>query len=97
MKFLIRPLQKSDDRNKFESGQADLDYFFRRYALKLALHQRDTVGCVGVVVDAKTEAVEFYQKFGFRLIDGIIEGEIRGNPPPKPLFLPINSITIAEI
>jgi len=168
MEYQIRPLQKSDNRKEFESGQADLDYFFRRYAgqnqfrhhigvtyiatdedtifgymtvamgtleveelsekkslpehyplpilrlgrlavdnryqgqgigkqllrhaFKLALQQRDTVGCVGVVIDAKTEAIEFYQKFGFRLIDELMEGEVRGNPPPNPLFLPIKSI-----
>lgn len=168
MEYQIRPLQKNDNRKEFESGQADLDHFFRRYAgqnqfrhhigvtyiatdediifgymtvamgtleveelpekkslpehyplpilrlgrlavdnryqgqgigkqllrhaFKLALQQRDTVGCVGVVIDAKTEAIEFYQKFGFRLIDELMEGEVRGNPPPKPLFLPIKSI-----
>ena len=168
MEYRIRALKKSDNRNPFESRQADLDYFFKRYAgqnqfrhhigvtyiatdedrifgymtiamgvleaetlhdkkspavphslpvlrlgrlavdhrhqghgigkqllryaLTLALAQKDTVGCVGVVVDAKPEAVGFYSKFGFLKIDQIVEGEICGNPPPKTLFLPIKSI-----
>jgi GNAT superfamily N-acetyltransferase len=170
MEYRIRPLKKSDNRKGFESGQADLDHFFKRYAgqnqfkhhigvtyvatnkdtmfgymtvamgaleveelpegkrlpspyplpilrlgrlavdnryqgrgigkhllryaLTLALQQKDTVGCVGVVVDAKPEVVEFYKKFGFSMIDGPVEGEIQGNPPPSPLFLPIKAILI---
>ena len=32
MEYQIRPLQKSDNRKEFKSGQADLDHFFWRYA-----------------------------------------------------------------
>ena len=168
----IRSLKKSDNRKEFESGQADLDHFFKRYAgqnqfrhhigvtyiatneesvfgymtvamgvleveglperkslpgpyplpilrlgrlavdnryqsqgigkqllryaLRLALQQKDTVGCVGMVVDAKPEVVEFYKKFGFSMIDDPLEGEIRGNPRPRPLFLPIKAIVISS-
>lgn len=63
-----------------------------RYALVIALQQKNIMGCVGVVVDAKAEAVAFYQKFGFQLIQQPIEGGLRGNPPPRPLFLSIQSI-----
>jgi len=162
-------LQKSDSREKFESNNADLDYFFKRYAgqnqfkhyigityiatdektifgymtiamgsieakklpkkqlpehyplpilrlgrlavdihfqgkgigsqllrhaLLLALHQKKTVGCVGVVVDAKMESIAFYQKLGFEVIEQLEEGEIRSHPPPQPMFLPIKSIAI---
>jgi len=67
-----------------------------RYALRLALQQKDTVGCVGTVVDAKQEAVEFYKKLGFSMIDDLVEREIRGNPPPKPMFLPIKAIPVQQ-
>ena len=60
----------------------------------LALKQKDSVGCIGVVVDAKKNAVDFYDKLGFKIIDHHIDGEIRGNPPPQPMFLPIKSIAI---
>jgi len=168
MEYRIRALKKSDNRNPFESRQADLDYFFKRYAgqnqfrhhigvtyiatnedrifgyitvamgvleaetltdrkpstvpyplpvlrlgrlavdhryqghgigkqllryaLGLAVSQKETVWCVGVVVDAKSDAIAFYLKFGFLMIEGVVEGEIYGNPPPKPLFLPIKTI-----
>ncbi len=169
MEYRIRTLRKNDNRREFESGQADLDLFFKRfagqnqfrhhigvtyiatddevifgyitvamgsleteefpdnkklpanyplpilrlgrlavdvryhgkgignqllrYAFVLALQQRDTVGCIGMVVDAKPEAVKFYQNFGFKLAGETLEGNIKGNPPPKPMFLPIRSIT----
>ena len=32
---------------------------------QLALEQKERFGCVGVVVDAKKEAVAFYKKLGF--------------------------------
>ena len=64
------------------------------HALLLALQQKKSVGCVGVVVDAKMEAIAFYQKLGFEVIEQFVEGEIRSNPPPQLMFLPIKSITI---
>jgi len=63
-----------------------------RYAFALALQQRDSVGCVGMIVDAKEEAIAFYERYGFHLLDGPIEGELRGNPPPHPMFLSIKSV-----
>ncbi|CAB1071184.1 hypothetical protein D1AOALGA4SA_1121 [Olavius algarvensis Delta 1 endosymbiont] len=65
-----------------------------RHSFKLAFQQRDTAGCVGIVIDAKPEAIDFYKRFGFQLIDELLAGEIRGSPPPKPMFLPIKSIPL---
>ncbi|MCP4691552.1 MAG: GNAT family N-acetyltransferase [Desulfobacterales bacterium] len=168
MEYRIRTLRKNDNRREFQSGQADLDLFLKRFAgqnqfrhhigvtyiatnedtllgyitvamgsleadelpnnkklpakyplpilrlgrlavdaryhgkgigkqllghaFLLALRQRDTVGCIGIVVDAKPEAIKYYQNFGFRLIGEAVEGNIKGNPPPKSMFLPIRSI-----
>lgn len=170
MVIQIRPLQRTDHRDDFESGDPDLDLFFRRYAgqnqfrhhigvtyvatdgkiiygfltvasgsievdglagraklpsgyplpilrvgrlavdrrfqgqgigrqlLKyaflLALQQKELTGCVGIVLDAKSDAVEFYQQYGFQLLGGVVEGEIRGHPSPLPMFLPIRSIPV---
>jgi GNAT superfamily N-acetyltransferase len=63
-----------------------------RYAFSLALQQRDQTGCVGIVVDARRGAVPFYQQFAFQLLEEVLEGEIRGHPPPVPMFLSIQSI-----
>ncbi len=67
-----------------------------RHSLLLALQQSETVGCIGVIVDAKPEAVDFYLQYGFQLIDDIIERELRGSPPPRPMFLPLESIGSAS-
>ena len=86
-------------------GRLAVDYHYQgkkvgkellRYAFLAAIRLRDTVGCVGVVVDAKMPAVEYYKKLGFHLIDDPLEGEIRGNPLPQPMFIPIKSIVIKE-
>jgi len=59
--------------------------------LILALNMRDRYGCVGVVVDAKPEAVGFYHSFGFITLE-LISGELRDRPQPVPMFVPIVSI-----
>jgi GNAT superfamily N-acetyltransferase len=62
------------------------------YAFILALQQRELTGCVGIVVDAKQGAISFYRQFGFQVLEDIVEGEVRGHPPPVPMFLSIKSI-----
>ena len=61
-----------------------------RYVLRLALEQRQRLGCIGVVTDAKVEAVRFYETFGFSPLAGVREGLLIGEP--LPLFLPIETI-----
>jgi hypothetical protein len=48
-------------------------------------------GCIGIVVDAKTESVGFYKKLGFVSL-AIITGELASKPQPEALFLAIQSI-----
>lgn len=60
--------------------------------LTLAVRQRDRLGCVGIVTDAKAEAVGFYQSLGFVAVEGVREGLLHGEP--LPMFLAID--TIAE-
>lgn len=64
-----------------------------QHILRLALRQRETVGCVGIVVDAKPTAVTFYQRYGFQPIVDVLEGQLGGYPMPISMFLPIKSIT----
>lgn len=59
----------------------------------IALTQRDTLGCVGVVTDAKPDAVTFYKKLGFIPLEGVREGRLHGSP--TPMFLDIHSIAAA--
>lgn len=60
------------------------------HVLKLALDQRDRLGCVGVVTDAKSDAVAFYERYGFVPLEGVREGALHGEP--APMFLAIGTI-----
>lgn len=64
-----------------------------RHVLTLVVRQRDRLGCVGVVTDAKVETVGFYQSLGFVPIEGVREGLLHGEP--LPMFLAIDTIASA--
>ena len=61
---------------------------------ELALELRDRVGCTGVVVDAKSEAVDFYGRLGFAPL-AVSGGMLGDRPEPMPMFLPIRVIAKA--
>jgi GNAT superfamily N-acetyltransferase len=60
-----------------------------RHVLDLALDQRDSFGCIGVVTDAKEDAVAFYTRYGFEPLEGVREGALHGEA--TPLFLPLGA------
>jgi len=62
--------------------------------LTLALEMRDRPGCIGVVVDAKPDAVAFYSSLGFTPID-LTSGALGDWPEPGAMFLPIGQIATA--
>ena len=55
---------------------------------------RDRLGCIGIVVDAKLDAVTFYSSLGFTPID-LISGALGDRPEPVAMFLPISQIAAA--
>jgi GNAT superfamily N-acetyltransferase len=57
-----------------------------RFVLHLALRMASDYGCVGIVVDAKPDAVDFCRRYGFISID-VVEGQSDARPPPIPMFL----------
>jgi GNAT superfamily N-acetyltransferase len=61
-----------------------------RAMLELALEMRDRIGCIGVVVDAKPDAIAFYSALGFKPI-GLVSGALRDRPEPVAMFLPIEN------
>ena len=65
-----------------------------RHVLSLALNQRDSLGCIGVVTDAKPEAVAFYARYGFERIEAVREGALHGDA--TPLFLPLSVVDQAQ-
>lgn len=61
---------------------------------RIALSQADVAGCVGVVVDAKPQAIEWYARFGFTPMP-VQEGGSAARPRPIPMFLALNTVRAA--
>ena len=62
-----------------------------RATLELAFEMRDRFGCIGVVVDAKPDAVDFYAALGFKPTD-LVSGTLGDRPEPVAMLLPIGQI-----
>ncbi len=65
-----------------------------RFVLRLAIQMAADYGCVGVMADAKPDAVAFYAKYGFLAVDAI-EGASDARPAPTPMFLSTRAIRAA--
>lgn len=77
LEFQFRALETKDDRKNFlfmRIARLAIDKQFQglglgkklsRASFQLALEMKSRYGCVGVVVDAKQESLDFYQKMGF--------------------------------
>ena len=57
-----------------------------KFSIQKALELKDSFGCIGIVVDAKEEAVGFYKKYGF------IEINSMEKHLTTPMFLSIKTI-----
>ena len=66
-----------------------------RFVLQLAMRMAADFGCVGVVVDAKRGAVEFYAKHGFLALDAV-HGQSDARPRPTAMFLALRAIREAS-
>jgi predicted GNAT family N-acyltransferase len=62
-----------------------------RFVLNLAVRMANDFGCVGVVVDAKADATDFYVKYGFVSVH-VLEGESDARPQPATMFLSMRAI-----
>ena len=62
-----------------------------RFVFRLAFLMASDYGCVGVVVDAKPDAMDFYRQYGFASID-VVKGQSDARPAPIPMFLDLRSI-----
>jgi GNAT superfamily N-acetyltransferase len=62
-----------------------------RFVLMLAVRMAGESGCVGVVVDAKPDAIDFYLRYGFVAIQAV-EGLSDARPQPATMFLSIRAI-----
>jgi GNAT superfamily N-acetyltransferase len=64
------------------------------FVLQLAVRMADNYGCVGVIVDAKSDAVGFYGKYGFIPVEAL-EGQSDARPALTPMFLSVRAIKSA--
>jgi predicted N-acetyltransferase YhbS len=65
-----------------------------RFAMQIAVIQADLSGCVGVIVDAKPSAVEYYDRFGFRALV-TLRGGLAVRPRQSMLYLGLGKIKAA--
>jgi GNAT superfamily N-acetyltransferase len=62
-----------------------------RAVFTLAHQMADDLGCMGVIVDAKPEAVSFYENLGFVRFE-TRAGHLGDRPEPLPMFLALSAI-----
>jgi predicted N-acetyltransferase YhbS len=62
-----------------------------RFVLILALRLAKDYGCIGVVVDAKPDAIDFYSRYGFIAADAV-EGRSDARPQPVTMYLSLREI-----
>jgi GNAT superfamily N-acetyltransferase len=65
-----------------------------RHVFLLALRMSEEYGCAGILVDAKPDAVEFHERFGFSPLE-VTEGRVESRPRPMPMFLPLELVALA--
>jgi predicted N-acetyltransferase YhbS len=63
-----------------------------RFAMELATKMADDYGCVGIIVDAKPGAMDFYRQFGFVSV-AAVEGLSDVRPQQTPMFLSLRAIS----
>jgi GNAT superfamily N-acetyltransferase len=57
---------------------------------QIAHEMADRIGCVAIVVDAKPDAIAFYEQFGFEAFE-CVAGKLGERPAPQPMILPLGS------
>lgn len=77
-----------------ESQGLGVGRLLMRAAFVMVVDVRERFGCVGIVVDAKRDAVSFYSNLGFDPLE-VIEGHLGEKPVPTPMFLPIREVAAA--
>jgi GNAT superfamily N-acetyltransferase len=59
--------------------------------LALAQQLAQSVGCIRLVVDAKPDAVSFYESLGFAELEATV-GQLGDRPEPLPMFLSLAAV-----
>ncbi len=67
--------------------------YLLRSVFYLAYEMSKKVGCIGIVVDAKPDSVDFYTRYGFEKIE-VLQGALADRPEPVSMFLPLSVISL---
>jgi GNAT superfamily N-acetyltransferase len=57
----------------------------------LAMEIEELVGCVGIFVDAKEDAINFYKKYAFEIAP-VLNGELEVKPTQTLMYLSMNTL-----
>jgi len=88
---ILRLARLAVDRNAQGMGVGE---HLMRTVFSVAIELRAKLGCVGVVVDAKPGAENYYSRYGFVALEAA-EGMLEERPTPKPMFLSVTTIVQA--
>lgn len=88
---VLRLARLAVDRNAQRKGIAE---HLMRAVFSIATDLSKTLGCVGVMVDAKPGAQSYYARYGFVELE-VLEGSLSERPTPKPMFLPLSTVVQA--
>jgi len=88
---ILRLARLAVDRNAQGKGVGG---HLMRTVFTLAIELRAKLGCVGVAVDAKPGAENYYSRYGFVALE-IVEGMLEERPTPRPMFLPLAVVETA--
>jgi predicted N-acetyltransferase YhbS len=88
---ILRLARLAVDRNAQGKRVGDA---LMRAVFVVAIELQGKLGCVGIVVDAKPGAEDYYRRFGFIELE-MIEGGLEQRPTPKSIFLPISAVVQA--
>jgi len=85
---ILRLARLAVDRNAQGMGVGE---HLMRAVFSIAMELREKLGCVGVVVDAKPGAENYYSRYGFVELE-VAEGMLEERPTPKPMFLSVTAV-----
>jgi GNAT superfamily N-acetyltransferase len=98
-KFIINVNKPYEDIPVLRIGRLAIDKFYQKkgigkkllkFAFNKALELKNSFGCIGIVVDAKEEAINFYKYFGF------IEMNTIEKHSTTPMFLSIKILKMKK-
>lgn len=68
-----------------------LGKYLMKSMFHLSLEQKEKFGCVGIVVDAKSDAIPFYKKLGFIELE-VEQGKLNVHPSQTAMFISTKTV-----